>query len=638
MNRIYWLVICFVHTIIVNGQGQKGISDTIFQIPEVSITVNRMDNFSTGNKVQRIDSSLLKTYSTANLSQTLSACTGVQMNSYGTGLSSASLRGTGSSHTAVIWNGFNIQDILNGGVDFSLIPSGFFDNIKVQYGGNGALSGSGCIGGAIHLDNSLDFNKGLKASVRSAYGSYGHFHEGLNLSYSNRLFSGFVKSYYNTAKNDFKFKNTEEFGSPIQTMPHAELKETGVIAGMAFKFGSHQRLESNFWFLNNDKNIAPTMNTMDVLNSSNNRNRSYRATVAWNCRAGRMSYSVRSGFFNNFLLYTPQNPNLLKGDHQALSQINEAEVTWFMSEYHLFNFGLNYTFENGISNDLVNDLGRKRVSGFASYRLTSRNSKWHLVSSVREELMNKMITPVTYTFGIERKFYNMIQVKGKLSRNFRVPSLNDLYWVGWGNPNLKNESGFGQDLEFIVNQNIGTGLIQYELSAFSNVVKDWILWHPKSDNTWSPDNISRVWARGIEQDLSVYVGICDFTIKPSLSYSFIRSTKILADFPGDDAYHKQLIYVPLHKASAKTLVIYKGYQLFYTQNYMGRRFTQADNNNYVKRVSVADFSLSKTFPLGNQSLNLTLFINNVWNSAYQVIQYYACPFRNYQFSIQLNFK
>jgi vitamin B12 transporter len=638
MNRFYWLVICFVHTVVVSGQDRKGISDTVFQIPEVSITVNRMDNFSTGNKVQRIDSALLRAYSTANLSQTLSACTGVQINSYGTGLSSASLRGTGSSHTAVIWNGFNIQDILNGGVDFSLIPSGFFNNIKVQYGGNGALFGSGCIGGAIHLDNSLDFSKGVKASFRSAYGSYHHYYEGLDLSFSNRLFSGFVKSYFNEAKNDFKFENTEEFGSPVQTMHHAEVKEAGVIAGTAVKLGEHQRLETNFWYLNNDKNIAPIMSAMDATNSSNNRNHSYRASAAWKYRSNQLNVSVRSGFFNNFLLYTPQSSNLEKGDHQALSLVNEAELTYKYSETHLVNFGLNYTRENGISNDLTNDPRRNRFSAFTSYRFTSNNSKWHVVSSFREEVMNKMMTPLTFTLGMERQINKLIQVKGKVSRNFRVPSLNDLYWKGWGNPDLKSESGFGQDMEFIFAKTESSITVQYELSAFSNIVKDWILWHPNTDNTWSPDNVSKVWARGVEQDVSFQFVLSDFTIKPSISYSYTRSTKIAADFPGDDAYHKQLIYVPLHKAGLKTLVTFNGFQLFYVQNFMGRRYTVADNSKFVAPVFVGDFSLSKTAAIGGQSLSFSLFINNVWNSAYQVIRYYPCPLRNYQLSIQFNFK
>lgn len=638
MNRFVWLVVCFVHTIIVSGQNQKGISDTIFQIPEVLFSVNRIDNFSTGNKVQRIDSALLSSYSTTNLSQALSACTGIQINSYGTGLSSASLRGTGSSHTAVIWNGLNIQDILNGGVDFSLIPTGFFDNIKVQYGGNGALFGSGCIGGAIHLNNSLDFNKGFNTSFRTAYGSYGHFYEGLNLSYSNKLFLGFVKTYYNKAQNDYKFRNTEEFGTPIQTLHNADYKEFGILAGAAVKINDRNRFETSFWYLNNDKNIGQTM---VASNLSNNQNKSYRTSSAWKYRHNSININIRSGFVNNIFYYNPINSNLSNSKHRSLSLVNESELIFKPNENHLVNLGLNYTFEKAISTDLNNNPDRNRYSIFSSYRFISNNSKWNVVTSFREELLNKLV-PLTFTFGMERQITHVLRVKGKVSRNYRIPTLNDLYWnfdgFAKGNADLKSESGIGQDLGIVFTKQFQTFTLGYECSGFSNIVNGWILWHPNGDNIWTPDNVSKVWARGIEQDLSFQFTFDQVTIKPSASYSYTRSTKIIADMPGDDGFHKQLIYVPIHKAGFKVLLEYDGFYFYYGQNYMGRRYTLVNNSKYIAAFSVGDISLSKVITIRNQQVNFTLLVNNLWNTVYQVMQYYPTPHRNYQVSIQLNFK
>lgn len=639
MNRFVWMVFCFVHTIIVSGQNQKGISDTIFQIPEVLFSVNRIDNFSTGNKVQRIDSALLSSYSTTNLGQALSACTGIQINSYGTGLSSVSLRGTGSSHTAVIWNGLNIQDVLNGGVDFSLIPTGFFDNIKVQYGGNGALFGSGCIGGAIHLNNTLDFNRGVNASFRTAYGSYGHFYEGLNLSYSNKLFSGYIKAYYNKAKNDYKFRNTEEFETPTQTLHHADYSEYGVLAGAAVKINDRNIFETSFWYLNNDKNVGQTM---VASNLSNNQNQSYRTSTTWKYRLNSLNINIRSGFVDNVLFYNPFNSNLPNSKHQSLSLVNEAELTFKPNDNHLVNLGFNYTFEKGISTNLSNNAHRNRISMFSSYRFSSNNTKWVIVTSFREESMNKMVTPLTFTFGIERQITPLLRVKGKVSKNYRIPTLNDLNWnfdgFARGNPDLKSESGFGQDLGIVFNKQFQTFTLGYECSGYSNIVNGWILWHPNADNIWTPDNVSKVWARGIEQDLSFKFTFSRLTIKPSASYSYTRSTKIVADIPDDDAFHKQLIYIPIHKAGFKMFMEYDGFSFYYGQNFMGNRYTLVNNSKYVNAFSVGDISLSKVITIRNQQVNFTFLMNNVWNTVYQVMQYYPMPFRNYQISIQLNFK
>ena len=104
------------------------------KIKEVVVTSNRLQQFTSGNKIQTIDSTALKNNATNSLAELISSQTQIQINSYGPGaLASPSFRGSGSSHTAVLWNGFNMQDILAGGVDFSQIPDFFLDDVKIQF-------------------------------------------------------------------------------------------------------------------------------------------------------------------------------------------------------------------------------------------------------------------------------------------------------------------------------------------------------------------------------------------------------------------------------------------------------------------------------------------------------------------------
>jgi iron complex outermembrane receptor protein len=212
------------------------------------------------------------------------------------GLSNPSIRGTGSSHTAVLWNGFNLQDLLDGGVDFSLIPINFIDDIKVQYGGCSALFGSGAIGGVIHLNNTLNFEKGLSSSISAGYGSYDNIFGGLNLGYSNASYSGLIKSFYGTAQNDFKFRNEAEFNSPIERQKNAERKQYGILTGNGFKLSTRSKIENFFWFQDNDINIAPNM--VSQL-QDNWHDRSYRVTTAWKTWDTNSDLTVRSGFSDN---------------------------------------------------------------------------------------------------------------------------------------------------------------------------------------------------------------------------------------------------------------------------------------------------------------------------------------------------
>ena len=92
--------------------------------------------------------------------------------SYGLGsLATTSFRGGSASHTAILWNGFNLGSPMNGQLDLSLVPVSLANNVSIQYGGAGALWGSGAVGGAILLNSEPEFDQGLTVDAGTAFGS-----------------------------------------------------------------------------------------------------------------------------------------------------------------------------------------------------------------------------------------------------------------------------------------------------------------------------------------------------------------------------------------------------------------------------------------------------------------------------------
>jgi len=633
MNRFFATALFFWPTVFLIAQPDKGITDSVFQIKEVTVSSNRLEYFSIGNKIRTLDSSLLGSYSATNLAQLLSSFSQVQVNSYGLGLSNPSVRGTGSSHTAVLWNGFNLQDLLNGGVDCSLLPINFIDEVKVQYGGASALFGSGAIGGVIHLTNNLGFDKGVTGSASTAYGSFDNMFGGINLGYSNASYSGFVRSFYGKAQNDFKFKNITELGSPTEAQKNAERKQYGVLAGNAFKLGKQSKLESYFWFQDNDKNVAPTMSTFQNPGKDNQRDKFYRVTSSWKTWQENSDFTLRTGFSDYFMTYNSHDTS----HFQSIQSSTEAEYNLKINPYHLMNTGVDYTYEKGISPSLTSNAQRNRLALFTSYRFTDNASKWKLALNVRDEIINHVLTPLTFSIGFERTLNSFLLIKGVLSKNYHVPTLNDLYWKGLGNPNLKCESGINQDLGIIINQKLEKAYIRLETSGFNNRVSNWILWYPHGSE-WKPENVSKVWARGIENEISASFPIRTVFIKTSLSYSFTKSTKENADYSGDPAYKKQLIYVPMHKGILTITIRHKDYSLYYGQSFSGKSPSETNNSKSVDPYSVGNLNISKDFMFRNKTLTLSFQANNVWNSVYVVMQDYPMPPRNYQLNIHLNFK
>jgi len=99
---------------------------------------------------------------------------GVTIANYGTGGSSASvfLRGTTNNQTLVLIDGVRIDDTINGGTNWSVIPLTIVDHIEIVFGPQSSLYGSDAIGGVIQIFTKKGDGP-AKVGASFGYGSYG---------------------------------------------------------------------------------------------------------------------------------------------------------------------------------------------------------------------------------------------------------------------------------------------------------------------------------------------------------------------------------------------------------------------------------------------------------------------------------
>ncbi len=112
------------------------------QSDTIVLEQSRLRLFSAGHNGIHLNKKSLEKYQSRNLAHILQLESTFFVKNYGpSGISSLSGRGGGASHTAVLWEGFNIQSPLLGQADISLLPTVFVDYIDIQYGGESALFG-----------------------------------------------------------------------------------------------------------------------------------------------------------------------------------------------------------------------------------------------------------------------------------------------------------------------------------------------------------------------------------------------------------------------------------------------------------------------------------------------------------------
>ncbi len=132
--------------------------------------------YAVGVSEIKLDSAVLELFQFGTMADLMQQATPVYIKGRGVGnLASISFRGTGAEHTAVLWNGININSPSLGQSDFYNLPNVGFSEITIHAGAGGALFGTDAIGGTINLRSKPTWKEGLILDVAQLAGSFGKF-------------------------------------------------------------------------------------------------------------------------------------------------------------------------------------------------------------------------------------------------------------------------------------------------------------------------------------------------------------------------------------------------------------------------------------------------------------------------------
>lgn len=602
----------------------------LIKLDSVAIVQNRLKEYAVGSKVIKIDSNQLKRYQNQNLSTLLANESSINIKSYGQGsLASTSFRGGSSNHTAVLWNGFNLNSSMNGMIDLSLVPIQSANEIAIQYGGSSALWGSGAIGGAILLNNQPTFNKGITSCYGYSFGSFGFQQHDIKATTSGKAHTISV-NYFNTQSiNDFSFKSPND---QEKRQTNAELKSENIIVNTGFKIKKKQNLSFNFWLQETERNLPPTLT--QLVSKANQLDDALRLTGEWQLKLNNNLIQVRSAFFNESIAYNdPIAAIASKNNINTL--ISEAESSIKLHKNSALNIGLNNTNLMADATNFEELKTQNRSALFSSYKFTKKKLKASL--SLRQELVDKSLAPFTYTFGGSYSIQKNLSLDGSIGKVYRLPNFNDLYWNPGGNENLLAENGYTQEISINYKKLLANKVIfKVTGTVFNKNIDNWIIWLP-SGNVWSPHNVMNVWSRGTETHTSLKYNIKNWSFSWNIATNYVLSTNQKTISENDESLGKQLIYTPIYSGNTELNISYKKIQISYIQSYTGYTYTSTDHSNYLSPYHIANIFIAYDNQYKSFKLNSFLQINNIWNNEYQVIQNRAMPGINFNLGTTITF-
>jgi len=596
---------------------------------------------NSGYKKVKYDSLILLPYKDADLSDVLSQISTVFIKSYSPGsLATPSFRGTPSSHTQVEWNGISLSSPMLGQSDLSLIPVSQFDEIEILYGASGLTRTSGAFGGVINLMTKPDWNNRILSSISQTIASFDNYTTNFSFIAGTGSFQSHTKVNYNSALNNFPYFN--DYTGEYVTQHDAAGVQYGISEEAFAKIKDKHLFSGRIWYSYDNRNIPPTESSTPSNYIQKQLDKTLRSILDYKYVESSWNIFFRTSLIDQFMNYRNDSMQI-DDNHHSYSWINSVRFVYTGVKNLSIKPGIDYTYDHAKSDDYTGIKTRNTIGLYAELLyIFSGHFKSQLI--LKQDYLDGKFMPFIPSLGLEYKPFTRINLflTANASRNYRYPTLDDLYWNLWGNPDLKPE--YDNGIEAGINYNFpsqnGKFFIETSVAGYYSWMFDMIEWSPVPGNSsiWKPQNVQEVLARGLELSLNLKLKISKLTITSSNNYAYCRSTYEKATSAMDQSVGKQLMYVPVNMFNGTLGLNFFNFNLGYNLTFVDKRYTSSDNEYFMPGYSLSNIILGKTFNLKHFVLSLQVKINNVFNVDYQSVKNWPMPERNYALTLRLEYK
>ncbi len=628
-----------------------------------------------GVQQTRLDSAILKENIALSIADVLAFNSPIFVKQYGRAtLSTVSFRGTGPSHTQVTWNGMRINNPMLGMTDFSMIPSYFIDDASLLHGTSSVNETGGGLGGLVRLSTTPAAADGFGLQYVQGIGMYRTFDEFLRLTWGDEHWQVSTRAVYQSSANDFKYRNRDKkeniydedkniIGSyyPTERNKSGAFDDVHVLQEVYYNTGRGDRFGLNAWYINSNRELPVTTTDYADDRQFENRQREHtlRSIVSWDHYRSTWKTAAKAGYIHTWMAYDYRRDpgsgtmtSMTRARNKVNTLYGQVEGEYTPNDRWFFTAGVSahQHFVESIDKHIILQQGGRGIVGYDKGRIelsASASAKWRpterLGMSVvlREELYGTewATIPALFADYLLSKRGNIV-AKASVSRNYRFPTLNDLYFLPGGNPDLRSESGFSYEagLSFAVGKE-GAYTLSGSASWYDLHIDDWILWLSTTKGFFSPRNVKEVHAYGVEMQADLDVVLAR-ELKLGLAGTFTWAPSINEGepiSPADQSVGKQLPYEPEFSATATGRLTWRSWGLLYQFCYYSERYTMSSNDislsGRLTPYLMSNLSLEKGFAFAWADLSLKGTVNNLFNEEYLSVLSRPMPRMNVEFFI-----
>ncbi|CAI8271592.1 MAG: Vitamin B12 transporter BtuB [Owenweeksia sp. TMED14] len=398
--------------------------------------------------------------------------------------------GLPSSYSEFMWNGQVFQSPDLGVVDISLIPK-YGHDFANEGNGASAVIGSG-LGGVVFSSNSNE-----KSTLDIHSSSIGSFGLGGNWSFKNPKLNQLISIAAGTDSwlHDYSYENYAN--QRLKRLGAQGSRSEISILRRTIDSNTNSWNEQSITSVTADRGI-PEPSTSAYRIGANQADNRFQVNNSNGWHINKYMLELRQSVFSSQQIYSHQTFNILDSNFSKGANV-ELINKWISSRFLVSNQSQIQVFRVS---------GENKPDTSASIFSNLTVLKYHLLDNYDLNIYNKI--SYQYIDFPRGGFSPGVQFLGKSTkanwnihwkRIFRLPSMNDMFWVPGGNVALLPESGWDLRSSF----SFSTQKTIFKIEGFSGRLKNGIIWRP-SGLFWQPINENLIMRIGVNFSAQVTRG------------------------------------------------------------------------------------------------------------------------------------
>lgn len=527
---------------------------------------------------------------------------GINDNGGGAGLKSINFRGLGSAFTNIYVDGVKVNNLQSGQAHISFLDLNQFSTAKVDYAQNSLNLGS----------TRPQFTKGkFNTEAKISYGSFGTTAPSVKLNF--RL-SDAVTLRASAAslisKGDFKYgdgltrtnNDIQRYNAGIDlwgrlhggswhAKAYASKAERGTAGAVNWPSDDRQK----------DLNIF-IQSTLEKTFSE-----CYSLSMSAKAAADRIDFLSTWGNSR----YTQKEIQVNSSQLFTISRSFRASISsgllWDDLESDIYSAG-----RTSLNVGAAAIYERGRFSTQLNYEYQAHFDRNHAARNVSSPALL-----------MKYRLCDWLSISALSRRAFRMPSFNELYYKGYGNPELKPEDAWISDIGIQANKCIAEDWkLDFKLDFFYNELKDKIVSAPTQEdpNIWLPYNLATSSNRGFDANIAGSYSGESLKLRFTAAYSFQDSS---------------IPYINRHNLNISTNASSKGWEAIMSWRLRAGR---KDGSGPLPDWNSLDLRIARSLTFSRNSIKLYLSANNILDEGYESVRFYPMPGRSLTLGIIYNLK